>query len=303
MFNIIGVTWMLFLAPVFLHLISIVFPAQSATSGNTFALAAFHTTFNTLNVLILIAFVPHLVRIATRMVKSKGDDDEEFQLHYLNQGVVGTTSISIEEAKKEVVMFGKTVHKMSHILIEQSDAVKEKKLTKLNKKIRKYEDITDELEEQISQFLLKVSQSKLSEDNSREVQALLSIITDLERVADIILRMSNDLIRKNKKDVVFNSSQRQNLIDLSNLVDEAILLMLENLSSAETNFKVIRDKESQINSFVKDLRKDQFSSIDKPDYDVKAGIVYRDLYNSYEKIADHLENVSEAFNDDLEDTL
>ena len=293
-FNLVGVTWMIFLAPVFLHLISIVFPAQSATAGNTFALAAFHTAFNTLNVMLLIGFVPLLVKLATRSIKSKGGEEDEYKLHYLNQGVVGTTSISIEEAKKEVEMFGITVQKMSQYLIEQSNSVKEKKLVKLNKKIKKNEDFTDDLEEQISQFLLKVSQSRLSEEDSKEVQGLMSTITDLERIADIILRMSNDLMRKFNLGVEFNDDQRDKLNRLSNLVEEAIVIMINNLAEQKPDMKTVLDKENEINSFVKSLRKNQYSSIDSPEYDIKAGIVYRDIYNSYEKLGDHIVNVSEA---------
>ena len=41
------------------------------------ALSAFHTSFNLINVLLLLGFVPLLVRIATWSVKSKGEEDDE----------------------------------------------------------------------------------------------------------------------------------------------------------------------------------------------------------------------------------
>ncbi len=302
MFNIIGVTWMIFLAPVFLHFISLIFPNQLDNGGNTFALAAFHTIFNTLNVLLLIGFVNRLVQIATRTIKSKGGDDEEdYWLTYLNKGVVGTTSISIDEARRSVVMFSQTVSKISQLLMDQSNADKEKKVLKLNKKIKKLESLTDDIEEQISQFLQRVSESKLSEKSSREVQGLASIITDLERIADIYNRMSNDLVRKKDHDIVFSEDQRSNLNKLAGLVDDAIDIMITNLDNYSADLNAVENAERKINSFVKKLRKEQFSSIEKPGYNIKAGIIYRDLFNSFERIGDHVENVSEVLREDVEE--
>ena len=165
---------------------------------------------------------------------------------------------------------------------------------KFNKKIKKLENMTDEIEEQISNFLMKVSESKLSSESSREIQGLVSIITDLERIADIFLRMSNDLVRKHHSDINFNKEQNDSLNHLAELVNKAISVMLKNLKEDHTDLNEANEVESKINSTVKKLRKKQFAGIDDSNYDIKAGIVYRDLYNAYEKIGDHIVNVSEA---------
>ena len=46
-------------------------------------IALFHTLFNTANVLLLIGFVPLLVRLSVKSVKSRGEADEEFKLDYI----------------------------------------------------------------------------------------------------------------------------------------------------------------------------------------------------------------------------
>ena len=47
-------------------------------------LSIFHTTFNIFNVILLVGFVPFMSKIATSLVKSKGDADEEFKLDYIS---------------------------------------------------------------------------------------------------------------------------------------------------------------------------------------------------------------------------
>lgn len=301
LFNIIGVTWMIILAPFFLQFINYLFPISADGYSNKFALAAFHTGFNMLNVLLLIGFVNQLVKVAIRTVKSKSEEDEEFSLEYINQGVFSATSFSIVEAKREVIQFAEIVDKMSKTFGKQFNSETDKKNYKLNKKIKKAEDYTDDLEEQIAEFLVKVSEAKLSEHTSRQVQSYLSIITDLERVADIILRMSNDLKRKAEKKIVMTEEQIANLNDMDSLMRKAIKIMKENLSKEEDiDIEKAWECEREINRYFKEIRKSHYKSIDQPEYNTKGGIVYRDLYYSYEKIGDHIINVSEALADDEE---
>ena len=68
-----------------------------------------------MNVLLLIGFVPQLVRLAERTVKSKGAADEEFHLDYIGTGMMGTPDLSILEAKKEVAKFGAITSRMSWV--------------------------------------------------------------------------------------------------------------------------------------------------------------------------------------------
>ena len=46
-------------------------------------IALFHTLFNCLNVVLLVGFLPRIVRLVEKTVKSKGDSDEEFKLDYI----------------------------------------------------------------------------------------------------------------------------------------------------------------------------------------------------------------------------
>ena len=296
LFNIIGVTWMIIIAPFFLELMSYLFPPPANGDANKFALAAFHTSFNVLNVLFLIGFVNKLVSLAHRSVKSKGEEDEEYRLEYINKGVFATTEISIEEARKEVIQFGEITSKMANQLLRLSDEEKLKRREKLRKKIKKLEDFTDDLEEQIAEFLAKTTESPLSQSSSREVQGLLSIINDLERIADIIYRMSNDTRRLDENNLTFTTEQSESLNTLSLLVNDALEIMLDNMRKPKSRIQLkgAQAKEDEINQVVKSLKKEQLIAIENSDYDIKTGIIYRDIFNAYEKVGDHIINVSEA---------
>ena len=85
-FNILGVCWMILILPWFsqglLILMSNIFDALSwgkfdIVSGEShllYAISAFHTAFNVINVGLMIWFVPSLVKLATMLVKGKDED-------------------------------------------------------------------------------------------------------------------------------------------------------------------------------------------------------------------------------------
>ena len=309
MFNIVGVTWMIFLMPVFLNIVtwfttSILGMAPFVDElgvtisgeGATIGLSAFHTIFNLTNVLLLIWFVPQLVKIAESTVKSKGEDDEIFKLEFISSGITQTPELSILEAKKEVVKFAELtfkMHKKSQELINELDV---KKRGKLMKKIIKYEEITDSLESEIANYLGKVSTSKLTEKSSLRLRSMLSITSDLERIGDIYMQISKTVDKKTDAKLWFDQNQRDNLNELFNKVLEAYELMISNLSGnySEINLDKSVSLEVAINEFRNDIRKKHLKSMEKGDYNAQSGLIYSNIFSSIERVGDHIINVSEA---------
>ena len=89
------------------------------------------------------------------MAKSKGEEDEEFHLEFISAGMMSTPDLSISEAKKEMLKFGNIAQKMngyvSSLLVEKDN----KKIAKLLKKVKKYEEITDRIELEIADYLAR----------------------------------------------------------------------------------------------------------------------------------------------------
>ncbi|NBV57274.1 MAG: Na/Pi cotransporter family protein [Bacteroidetes bacterium] len=309
MFNLVGVFWMIFLMPVFLNIVtwfttSILGMAPFVDElgvtisgeGATIGLSAFHTIFNLTNVLLLIWFVPQLVRIAQATVKSKGEDDEIFKLEFLSIGITQTPELSILEAKKEVVKFAELtckMHKKSQELINELGV---KKRAELMKKIIKYEEITDSLESEIANYLGKVSNSKLTEKSSLRLRSMLSITSDLERIGDIYMQISKTIEKKIDAKLWFDQNQRDCLNEIFNKVLEAYELMISNLRGnySEINLDKSVSLEVAINELRNDIRKKHFKSMEKGDYNAQSGLIYSNIFSSIERVGDHIINVSEA---------
>lgn len=303
MFNIIGVAWMVILLPFVLDGIewfSVKIMGNANPFENSesipFALSYFHTFFNLTNVLLLIWFVPFLVKMAIKSVASKGDDDLETHLEYIGAGLMGTSELSILEAKKEVVKFSEIAErhvKMVHDLLTEKDS---KKKSKLYKRIKKYEEITDKIEAEITEYLTKVSSRELSDESSSIVRMMLSIINDLERVGDICYQMSMSIERKEEKKIWFTSDQREQLFELFALVEKALQETTSNLNAeySKIDLDSAYNRENDINKKRDKIKKIHFKNIESSEYGFQNGMIYNDLFSSLEKVGDHVINVNEA---------
>lgn len=303
MFNIVGVTWMVILLPVFLPFLAEItqnwFGIQNPyTSADDMpiGLSAFHTAFNLCNVILLIGFVPWLVKIAIWSVKSKGDIDEEDRLKFITSGV-RTPELATVELQKETAHFGEVISRMSGFTRGLLNSTNSKEQNDLYKRIKKYEKISDNMEVEITEYITNLSNEEITPKTSLRLRSILNICNDLERIGDTFYQVSKTIERKNENKDYFTPEQRQNLNDFMNLIDEAFAEMNSNLSKPSYD-SVEKDKavelEHDINKFRNKLRKENLKRLGDPDYNVTSAMVYNNIFSALEKVGDHIINVTEA---------
>ena len=305
-FNIFGVVWMLFAFQFFITTIDSYMISNMGLSPLNFdfdnpvaipiGLSIFHTTFNILNVLFLVGFVPLISRIVIKMQPSKGDVDEEFHLEHIGTGLMQTTELSILEANKEVAKFGKIIAKLFGFIPELMVEKDGKKFRALLARIRKYEDITDRMEVEIADYLAKASQGELSEAASIKVRSMISIINDMERIGDICYQMSISVERKDEQKAQFMDEPTARLEEMIDEVKKALQIMNNNLI---TNYSQVilteaDEVEIVINKLRNKLRKKYLEKIEKGEVKIETAMIYNNLIHSLEKVGDHVFNISEA---------
>jgi len=310
MFNIIGVTWMLILMPYALDIVNYVsinyfgsISPYTAVDGwgdsmspVPIALSIFHTGFNFLNVLILIWFVPAIVRFAERTVKSQGDMDEEFHLEHIGTGLMQTAELSVLEANKEVAKFGRISSKLFKMIPELMTETDNKKFNNLMSRIKKYEDITDRMEVEIADYLAEAAKGELSDTASKKVRSMLSIVNDMERIGDICYQMSITIERKNEQKAYFTPELRTSLEEMIAEVLKALEIMNKNLNSEykQVSMTDANGAEDIINKMRNKLRKEYLTKIEKGEVKIQTGMIYNNLIHSLEKVGDHVHNITEA---------
>jgi len=302
MFNIIGVTWMVILLPLALPFLEGVMNNMGilniATDPETMplGLSAFHTMFNLANVLLMLAFVPWLVRMAIWSVPAKEEDDEDYRLKFINTAA-RTPELATIELQKETAHFGEVTARMAKFLDKLLNEKTDKKRNKMLKKLRKYEEITDNIEIEITQYITKLSDQEITRDTSEKLRSILNICNDMERIGDLFFQISKSFDKKMENKIFFLPEQRANILELNALIKKGFGIMNKNLS--EPSYRnVSKDDaislEQEINAARDRYRDLNQEAISKPDYNVPSSMIYMNIINMLESVGDHMMNITES---------
>lgn len=307
-FNVFGVIWIMLILKLYLKGINSFMISSGLESpfenpaSIPVALSIFHTSFNIINTLFLIGLAPGIARLVTIIVKQKEDEEEEFKLKYIDFGLLSTSELSILQAKKEIIFFGQRVTKMFSVVKSLNKEDKQKGIYKKKEKIEKFEQISDNIEVEIATYLTRIMEhGDLGRVSSERVRAMYNVIDDLESIADCCYNLMRTLTRKTESKITFISYQEDNIKSMFNLVEDALVVMNQNLELDYRSVKLDNAMlaEKRINEFRNILKSEHLSQIEKKKYSYNSGTIYNDLFCELEKLGDYIINVSESINDIL----
>ncbi|MCQ2263483.1 MAG: Na/Pi cotransporter family protein [Bacteroidales bacterium] len=303
-FNLFGVIWVLILFKPFINLVCkiVSFDVHADMSQDpnasiriTYALAGFHTAFNVCNTMILVWFVPQLERFVSRVIHGK-EEDEDSRLRYIGGGLLSTAELSILEARKEINVFAKRVHRMFGFVPELLKLTNTDEFSKLYSRIEKYEGISDNMEIEIAKYLNRVSEGRLSIDSKNQIRIMLREISELESIADSCFNMSRVINRKFQMKETFTDEQLQHIHHMFELCERAISQMERVLHDSDNaiNPHTSLNIELEINNYRTQLKENNVIDINEQKYDYQTGVNYMDIIGDSEKIGDYAINVVEA---------
>ena len=327
LFNLFGAVWVLIIFQPFVSMVTWVVrdlfslgdplalynsvKAGASVEGNalmqeqvamSIGMTMFHTIFKICNLLIMIWFTKLYVKLLNVLIKSKKKEDEEFQLKYIQGGLMSASELNIDQAQREIVVFAGRVERMLGMvkeLVHTKTGTPE--FNKILSRIQKYEDITDRMEFEIGSYLNKVLDGRLSSQAKARVASLLSIISELESIGDSCNNIAKALVRKEEADAHFNEYNYANIDEMLRLVSEAMTNMYAVLSDIDnvTAEDLMRsyNKEREINNFRNACRTENIENVNQKKYPYKAGIFYMDIVCEAEKLGDFIVNVIDSMED------
>lgn len=309
LFNSIGVLWMLLLINPFLEGIdwtiqyfelsneSIFGTSEEARTAATLGLSLFHTVFNVTNVILLFGFIPRITRFLEGILKEKATEASQFRLQFISGGLMTSPELSIAQAHKEIELFAKLIEKM-HYSFSGLFFKKQKKQEKFIEKIKEREQITDNIELEVAEYLTHLSSTtSLSEDATRRVRSMHSMINDLERMGDIYYQMSKTFEDMMSLEVALPREAVLEVSEFLDLILKAIKHMRENLHKVQINEPIDLDMaiklEDEIDGMRDRMKETHYKRLEQGVYTSQAGVIFLDYITRLEKIGDHIFNVQE----------
>ena len=309
-FNVFGVLWVLVVFFPFVRLVCRIVgidPGAESVDPTrlTFALAAFHTGFNVINTGLLIGFIPQIEKLVCKLIQPrKSEEEDEFRLKYIRGGIMKTPEISILQAQKEIAIFGVRMQRMFRMVPDLYALEDEGAFQKLFDRIKKYEEISDRMENEIGRYLGAVSDAHLSDDSKEKIRAMLRQIGELESIGDGCFNLARVLRRKRDNKIAFTAPQEEGITRMISLVDESLTHMNEMLAERKEvkDITPSEDVEARINACRNELKQLNTDSLDERVYGYDNGTVFIDLVNEFEKTGDYVINVAEACQGDARES-
>ena len=302
-FKVFGVIWVLIIFHPFMELVNWVvdtfFQSNNPEVAISYKLSAFHSIFNICNVCILIWGVKLIERTVCALIRPK-EEDEEPRLRFITGGMLSTAELSILQARKEIHLFAERTHRMFGMVQDLMHTEKDDDFNKLFSRVEKYENISDNMELEIANYLNQVSEGRLSSESKLQIRAMLREVTEIESIGDSCYNLARTINRKRQTNQDFTEKQYEHIHFMMKLTDDALAQMIVVVEKPEHQSIDINKSfniENEINNYRNQLKNQNILDVNNKEYDYQMGVYYMDIIAECEKLGDYVVNVVEASSD------
>jgi phosphate:Na+ symporter len=288
LFNLIGTTLFLIILGPFTSLIELL--KENLNLNPEMSIAFAHGIFNTTNTIIQLPFIAILALIVTKLIPGE-DSIVDYKAQHLDPVFIEQSpSIALGQAKEEVLRMGK----FALMGLEETNEFLKTKNTKHSATAYQLEEAINNLDRKITDYLVDLATSSLSEHESEEHSMLIDTVRDIERIGDHFENIIELIEYQQANKVKMTDTAMDDLETMFNLtvstVEEALqALDQKNLDAARAVVK----KEDKIDSMERTLRKQHILRMNEGQCSGQAGIVFVDIVSNLERIGDHAVNIAE----------
>ncbi len=252
-----------------------------------------HTLFNVINTAILLPFAPLLVKFV--MYIMPGSEEEEKEQDYtlaLDDRILETPYIAIDQLKHEIIHMGKLAEKSFSTAMTGFIENDDKKLSK----VFKYEDRVDKMEHEILQYLVKISNSAVSGEQRERVDALFNTVNDIERLGDHAESIAKLGKHKMKHQLAFSEDADGELLGIFEVAKKAIKTAIRSIDGEdEEEANKVLPMEERIDLLEKRLRKKHIRRLSEGECQPRSSVVFLDVISHIERVGDHAMNIAEIY--------
>ncbi|MBN1647003.1 MAG: Na/Pi cotransporter family protein [Spirochaetales bacterium] len=301
-FNVIGAIWVILIINPLVKFIDMIVPGDvfdlsgdSARFNLMVHIAAFHTIEGIINTIILLPFIRQIVMMLERIIKpKKGEISKTYQFKYLKASIQNAPEISIFSARKEISrmagiaeeMYSKFLNVFHNLDVKMRNEVEE---------LMELEEYTDQMQDQISDFLVKCAEENLKEQSAINVSAMLRIVGELESIGDACYNLIILLKRRYDKKIPLSSDAIDEIEPYTKLVGSFIRFVKENINKhlSQADYDKAIKMETGIDRQRNSLKRHAQERM-QAGADVKSELLYIDMLAQMEQIGDYSLNIAQA---------
>ena len=248
--------------------------------------AIVHTTFKIISVALISPFYKQLEKLARISIKDSEEEAESTNL--LDERLIESPAIAVQRATE---VSGVMADISRNALLRSIEAFK-KYDPKEAELVRKLEDKADNYEDAIGSYLVKLSASDVSQNDSKQITKLLHIIGDFERISDHAVNIVESAEEINDKKLEFSPDAERELITLANAVSDIVNIAERAFATNDLELATDIEPLEQVVDDLKDkIKRNHILRLQKSECTIEHGFILADILNNFERVSDHCSNV------------
>lgn len=288
MFNVIGASIFLIILP--LYQMAIEWMQSLLNLKPEMVIAFAHGTFNVTNTLIQLPFIFVLAWVVTKIVPGE-DLNEKYKPRNLDRNLINRApSIALQEAQEEIQNIGHMTFSMLKNVNEYDD--------KKERDIMHKHAAIDNMNDNVRQYLTKISEKKLSKKDAER----MTVLQDVNRTILKVAGLSEAYLLDKKK-------EQTNQVQISEKAEASINRLYDHVTTSfdktidmfDVYDRVKRDEIVKISNesyrLEHDLRKKHIKRLSSGECTPEGGLLYLDMIGILERIGYHSRNISESMID------
>lgn len=278
-------------------------PEFAGRTINAVQISIFHTFFNLTNTLLLFPFANQLVRLSGVIVRGKdeapaadAEDEAAIALKHLDERIFESPAFAVETASLEVVHMGQITLNNMQLAI---DALLTGNLEEIQS-VYKTEQIINNMEKILTEYLIKVDNLSLSEKQKKIVTNLFYSISDIERVGDHAENLAEQAEYKQSHNLEFSETGINDLKEISGSVIKAFTYAIDarqygNMDSV----RKVSQYEDKVDNLEEEMREKHIERLSSGQCETSSGVVFLDVLSNLERISDHAYNLAGYVKDEM----
>lgn len=283
-----------------------IYPALAAHNITSVEISVFHTFFNITCTLVMFPFANLLVKISGLIVREneKHDDFAELEAkdavaaeiaRHFDSRLLGQPSVAVETAKNEVITMGN----LALDNIKYAAEATQKNDQTMVDKVYEIEHKVDLYEKYLTDFLIKVNNLSITQEQHLLVKNLFHAIIDIERVSDHAENIAELAKYKIEHQIIFSEKGTQ---ELNQLWDKVVHCFEEAVKARGTGSRqaiqnVLRI-EDEVDDLEEELRNKHIERLSAGLCIPSNGVVFLDILSNLERMSDHANNIVDCIQEE-----
>ena len=255
-------------------------------TANAVDIATVHTGFNLAATAVLLPFNRLLEKLAYLTIPAEPVHQEPV---LLDERLLATPSVAVSRSYEVAGMMLESTSQAMQAAVALFGNYSEGGF----EKVRELEQETDNYEDSLGSYMVKLTGVELNASDNRTLNAMLYTISDIERIADYALILAKSAKKMRENEVNFSGAAMAELA----VLQRAVVDIIDNTANAFVNYDrelaaKIEPHQQVVEALIKEIKARHISRLRSGKCSVEYGLVLEDLLTSYQRSAAHCSNIA-----------